>query len=127
MEVMATTLAVTAAVVVALWGVAHVAPTGRVVAGFEPITADNRRIITQEWLAEAFTMWGLTAAVLTVTVVGGAHTSTSRSVYAVAAALLVALAALTALTGARTVIPWFKVCTGVYLVCATLLVAACLA
>jgi len=127
MEAMATTLAVSAAVLVALWGVAHVAPTGRVLAGFEPLSADNRRILTQEWLAEAFTMWGLAAVVLTVTAVAGAGTSAARSVYAVAAALLVALAALTALTGARTVVPWFKVCTGVYVVCAALLVTACLA
>jgi len=127
MEAMATTLAVSAAVLVALWGVAHVAPTGRVLAGFEPLSADNRRILTQEWLAEAFTMWGLAAVVLTVTAVAGAGTSAARSVYAAAAALLVALAALTALTGARTVVPWFKVCTGVYVVCAALLVTACLA
>jgi len=126
MESMATSLAVTAAVVVALWGVAHVAPTGRVLAGFEPIGADNRRIITQEWLAEAFTMWGLAATVLAVTAVGAAGTSAGRAVYGVAAALLVALAVLTALTGARTAVPWFKVCTGVYVVCAALLVAACL-
>ncbi len=26
---------------------------------FGPITADNRRVIVQEWLAEAFTMWGV--------------------------------------------------------------------
>jgi len=123
---MATTLAVTAAVLVVLWGVAHVVPTGRVLAGLEPISADNRLIVTQEWLAEAFTMWGLAAAVLTVTVVGGAGTSASRSVYVAAAALLVALAVLTALTGARTPVPWFKVCAGVYVVCAALLVTACL-
>ena len=127
MGTMATTLAVLAAGIVAVWGMAHVAPTARVIAGFEPITVDNRRVVTQEWLAEAFTMWGLAAAVLTVTAVGGAGAPASRSVYAVGASLLVALAVLTALTGARTPVVWFKVCTGVYLVSATLLVAACLA
>lgn len=126
MDTMETTLAVIASVLVALWGVAHVVPIARVLAGFEPMTADNRWIITQEWLAEAFTMWGLAAAVLTVTAVGEAGAPASRSVYSVAAALLVALAVLTALTGARTAVPWFKVCTGVYVVCAVLLVVACL-
>ena len=29
-----------------------------------PITADNRRIVVQEWLAEAFTMWGIAAMVI---------------------------------------------------------------
>jgi hypothetical protein len=48
-----------AASLVALWGVAHAIPTAQVVAGFAPITVDNRRVLTQEWLAEAFTMWGV--------------------------------------------------------------------
>jgi len=55
---MAALLAYVAGVVVAVWGVAHAAPIRQVVAGFAPITADNRRIVVQEWLAEAFTMWG---------------------------------------------------------------------
>jgi hypothetical protein len=48
-----------AASLVALWGVAHAIPTAQVVPGFAPITVDNRRVLTQEWLAEAFTMWGV--------------------------------------------------------------------
>jgi hypothetical protein len=52
-------LAYVAAVVVAAWGVAHAVPTRQVVAGFGPVSADNRRVIVQEWLAEAFTMWVL--------------------------------------------------------------------
>ena len=40
-------------------GVAHAIPTRQVLEGFEPISVDNRRIILQEWLAEAFTMWEL--------------------------------------------------------------------
>ena len=46
-----------AGAVVAFWGVAHAAPSRQVLTGFVPITADNRRILLQEWLAEAFTMW----------------------------------------------------------------------
>ena len=38
-------------------------PTGQVVAGFEPITVDNRRGLVQEWVAEALTMWGVAAVV----------------------------------------------------------------
>jgi hypothetical protein len=49
-------LAYVAGAVVAAWGVAHAIPTRQVLAGFEPVTADNRRIVLQEWLAEAFTM-----------------------------------------------------------------------
>jgi citrate synthase len=71
MTVMTTTLAYVAGAVVALWGVAHAIPTRQVLAGFEPVTANNRRIIAQEWLAEAFTMWGIAAVVITTTAGGG--------------------------------------------------------
>ena len=109
-ESMAAILAYIAATVVAVWGVAHAAPTRQVVAGFRPITADNRRIVLQEWLAEAFTMWGIAAVVIVVTAVSGPGTGARTWVYRTAALLLIALAALTALTGARTPVVWFKIC-----------------
>jgi hypothetical protein len=55
-------LAYLAGAVVAVWGVALAFPTRRVLAGFEPITTDNRRIVLQEWLAEAGTMWDRAAS-----------------------------------------------------------------
>lgn len=55
-------------------------------------------------------MWGVCAVVVVVTVVGGAATDVSAWIYRVAAALLIALAALTSLTGARTPVIWFKIC-----------------
>jgi hypothetical protein len=68
---MAAVFAYVAAAVVAVWGVAHAVPTGRVLAGFAPISRTNRRIVLQEWLAEAFTMWGVAAVVIAVTAAGG--------------------------------------------------------
>ena len=65
---MSSTLAYTASAIVALWGLAHTIPTRRVLAGFEPITTDNRRVVLQERLAEALAMWGYAALVITVTV-----------------------------------------------------------
>ena len=76
---------------------AHAVPTRQVLASFEPITADNRRIILQEWLAEAFTMWGIAAVVIAATVVPGTATDIRAWVYRAAAALLIALGTLTAL------------------------------
>jgi hypothetical protein len=96
--------------VVALWRVAHAVPTGRVLAGFAPISRANRRIVLQEWLAEAFTMWGVAAVVIAVTAAGGADASSGVWVYRVVAGLLVALGTLTAPTGARTPVVWFKIC-----------------
>ena len=107
---MAAILAYVAGAVVAVWGVAHAVPTRQVLAGFEPITLDNRRIVLQEWLAEAFTMWGIAAVVIVVTAAGGTDAAGRAWVYRAAAGLLVALGTLTALTGARTPVVWFKIC-----------------
>jgi hypothetical protein len=117
-------LAYVAAGLVGLWGVAHAVPTRQVVAGFGAITVDNRRVILQEWLVEAFTMWGLAAAVISATVVGGAGSGVTIAVYRVAAGVLVALAVLTGLTGARTPVVWFKVCPVLLTTSAALLVLA---
>jgi hypothetical protein len=102
-------LAYIAAATVALWGVSHVMPTRQVVTGFGPITRDNRRVLAQEWLAEAFTMWGIAALIVAVTAGEGNAIMRDR-VYQVLAGLLIALAALTAMTGARTLVIWFKIC-----------------
>lgn len=117
-------LAYVAAGLVGLWGVAHAVPTRQVVAGFGPITVDNRRVILQEWLAEAVTMWGLAATVIAATMVGWAESAVTVAVYRVVAGLLVALAVLTGLTGARTPVVWFKVCPVLLTVSAGLLLAA---
>jgi hypothetical protein len=116
-------LAYVAAATVALWGVSHVIPTRKVVAGFAPITADNRRVLTQEWLAEAFAMWGIAALIVIVTALEGGA-SMRDWVYRALAALLLALGALTAATGARTPVIWFKVCPALLGGSATLLLIA---
>ena len=116
-------LAYIAAALIAVWGIAHAVPTKRVVAGFVPITADNRRILTQEWLAESLTMWGMAALVVAVTATT-VDTQVTAIVYRVVAGLLVALAVLTAFTGARTPIVWFKVCPALLATSAALLLVA---
>jgi hypothetical protein len=75
---MAGFLAYAAAAIVALWGAAHAIPTRQVLAGFEPITTHNRRVVLQEWLAEAFTMWGIAAVVVSVTIVDHARVTLPR-------------------------------------------------
>ena len=98
---MATILASAAAAIVALWGIAHAIPTGQVLVGFRPITQNNRRVVLQEWLAEAFTMWGLAAVIATMTLVDGAEAHASQWIYRVVAGLLIALAVLTTLSTDR--------------------------
>jgi hypothetical protein len=116
-------LAYAAAVLIGLWGIAHAAPTRRVIAGFAPITADNRRVLVQEWLAESITMWAAAPLVVAVTVVNSGGNVTDW-VYRIVAGLLVALAVLTALTGARTAVVWFKVCPALLGTSAVLLLVA---
>lgn len=86
---------------VAVCRVAHAVPARQVGAGFGPITVNNRRVIVQEWLAEAFTMWGIAAIVIAAATADG-PAGTRAWVYRAAAGLLVALGTLTAPTGART-------------------------
>ena len=119
-------LAYVAAALVALWGIAHAIPTRQVIAGFEPIEPDNRLVLIQEWLAEAVTMWGIAAIVVAATL-AGSGTSVAVWVYRAAAGLLCALAMLTALTGARTSVIWFKICPVLLATSAALLVVASLA
>ncbi|KZS67627.1 hypothetical protein [Mycobacterium ostraviense] len=106
---MAEVLAYIAAGLVGLWGVSHAIPTRAVVAGFGEISADNRRVLVQEWLAEAVTMWSFAALIITVTAVGGGPTAADWT-YRVTAGALLVLAVLTALMGARTRVVWFKIC-----------------
>jgi len=121
---MAALLAYVAATVVAAWGLAHAMATRQVLSGFEPISADNRRVILQEWLAEAFTMWGLAALVVVTTAIGGPSSNVTGWAYRVAAGLLIALAVLTSLTGARTPVIWFKICPFLLTASAAMLLTA---
>lgn len=98
------------ALIVSLWGVAHLIPTGSVVAGFGGISLDNRRVLTMEWVAEGLTMLFVGALVAAVTLSAGAHDSVAVLVYRMAAGLLAGIAVLTAFTGARTPVGWFKAC-----------------
>jgi hypothetical protein len=124
---MAAVLAYVAAGLVGLWGVAHAIPTRQVVRGFEPISRGNRLVLTQEWLAEAFTMWGVAAILIGVTAIGPEGSGAVDWVYRASAGLLVGLAALTTLTGARTPVIWFKICPVLLTASAVLLVVASLA
>jgi hypothetical protein len=104
-----------ASALVSAWGLAHLFPTRAVVAGFGPISVDNRRVLTMEWVAEGITMLFVGALVAAVTVAGGG--STDLVVYRLSAGLLAAIAVLTAVTGARTPVVWFKACPIVMAVC----------
>jgi len=116
-------LAYVAAAIVFAWGVSHAIPTRSVVAGYSDTSADNRLVITQEWLAEAMTMWFIAALVVIATAID-AEESVTRWVYRSSAVMLIAVGALTAVTGARTPVIFFKICPVLLTSVATLLLIA---
>jgi hypothetical protein len=108
--------------IITLWGIAHILPTESVVNGFGQISQDNKRIITMEWIAEGLAMCFIGILVLFVALFDEAESDVSVIVYGESAVMLVAMAVLTALTGARTSIVPIKICPFVKLALATLFI-----
>ena len=98
------------AAVITVWGIAHIVPTKSVVNSFGKISQDNRRIITMEWIAEGLTLCFIGLLVLFVTIWGETQNRTSAIVYLTSAVMLVVMAVLTSVTGARTSIVPIKIC-----------------
>ena len=105
-----------------VWGIAHLAPTKPIVKGFGDISSDNRRIITMEWIAEGLTLIFIGLLVLLITALYDHSNAVSIFVYRASAGMLVLMAALTALTGARTKIIPIKICPFVKLSAAVLFI-----
>ncbi len=95
---------------IVIWGVAHLIPTKAIVKGFGSISEDNKRIIAMESIAEGITLIFLGVLVLLVTILGGYQNTVSTVVLWACAIILVVMAMLTALTGARTPILPYKIC-----------------
>jgi hypothetical protein len=106
-----------------VWGVGHLIPTRSVVAGFGDITIDNRRIVTMEWIAEGLTLCFLGVLGALVVLAGGLAHPAGRVAIRAAAVMLLAMAGLTAATGARTSSGPMKACPVVKSVVAVLFVA----
>jgi len=86
------------ALMTGFWGVAHLLATKAAVAGFGNLSADNRRILTMEWLVEGVALISVAAFVGAVTMVDP-DAVVSLAVYAVAIATLIALAGVSLFTG----------------------------
>jgi len=117
-------LAYAASAILIAWGAAHLGPTRAVAASFGAISVDNRRILVMEWVAEGITHISIGVLVILATAIDGAADSTTQLLYVVAAGVLVVLAGLTAATGARTPVVWFRICPFVLTSAALLLLIA---
>lgn len=109
-----------ASLILVSWGVAHLVPTRKVVASFGPISLDSRRVLAMEWVAEGLAMVFVGVLVAIVTLEDSGN-PVALLVYRLSAGLLAAVAVLTALTGARTPVGWFKACPAVMAVCIALI------
>jgi hypothetical protein len=98
-----------AGAVLIAWGTAHIA-NRPVEDSFGDIGIDSRRILTMEWIAEGITHVAIGLLAVLVAAVEGSDGNTAQLVYRFLAAVLVAFAAQTAATGARTPVIWFKLC-----------------
>ncbi len=104
----------------ALWGVSHLFPTLSVVDGFGRISADNRRIITMEWITEGVALIFIGVLVAAVTLID--HNGVvSTAVFAVSAAGLLVLAVVSLFTGFKVNFLPFKLCPGIFSASAVLI------
>lgn len=93
-----------------LWGIAHIIPTKSVVKGFGPLSEDNGRIITMEWVGEGLTLCFLGVLVFMVTISGDTSIRLSVLVIRLAAAMSFILGIWTFIIGFKTSIIPIKVC-----------------
>jgi hypothetical protein len=95
------------------WGVAHLFPTRNVVRGFGEISADNRRIITMEWIAEGVMLIFIGVLVALVTYVDRSS-MVSQAVYWASFGALNVLSLVSLFTGSRNSFVAFKLCPFVF-------------
>ena len=108
--------------IIILWGIAHLVPTRSIVNGFGAISEDNKKIIAMESIAEGLTLIFIGVLVLLVTLLAGSQGQTAFIVYLACAVMLLVMAILTVMTGARTSILPYKICPAVKTVVAVLFI-----
>jgi len=104
----------TGSAAIAFWGVMHVVKTRPVVTGFEPLSDDNRLILTMEWILEAVTLCFIAALVTVVTLAAEPAASVANIVYRVSGLMLMVMAVVSLLTGARASPLPYKLCAPIF-------------
>lgn len=107
--------------IIAFWGVMHLVKTGPVVAGFEPLTDDNRHVLTMEWILEGVTLVFVATLVSVVTIWGKPADFGSTIVYRMSAILLLVMAAVSLFTGAKASPLPYKLCAPIFGIAAALI------
>jgi hypothetical protein len=107
--------------IIILWGIAHLIPTKAIVKGFGDISADNKKVLAMEILAEGMTLIFLGVLPLLLTFMSDKDVLVNRTIF-ICAIMLLVMALLTLFTGARTSVIWYKICPAVKTVAAVLFI-----
>ncbi|UCC79721.1 MAG: hypothetical protein JSW64_15900 [Candidatus Zixiibacteriota bacterium] len=105
-----------------LWGIAHLFPTRSVVRGFGDISADNRHIITMEWIIEGVALIFIGLLVIIVAVIDSRN-MVSTAVYILSAGGLIVLAIVSLFTGFKVNFLPYKLCPFIFSISALLILA----
>jgi hypothetical protein len=96
-----------------LWGITHLIPTRSVVRGFGEISADNKNIITMEWLTEGVALIFLGGTILVITL-SDPLSPVSAAVYVISAVYLIVLALVSLFTGFKIGFLPFTLCPVIF-------------
>jgi hypothetical protein len=110
------------AALTALWGIAHLFPTGPVVKGFGAISADNQRIITMEWIVEGVSLIFIGVLVASVTTIDP-MSAVSKTVFLLSSIGLFVLTVVSLFTGFKINFLPFKLCPFIFSASALLIIA----
>jgi hypothetical protein len=110
------------AALTALWGIAHLFPTKAIVKGFGRLSADNRNIITMEWIVEGIFLIFMGVLVASVTFLEPGS-AVSLVVYMLTVIALMGMAIVSLFTGFRVDFIPFKLCPVIFTISALLIFA----
>lgn len=104
-----------------IWGVSHLFPTKSVVKGFGEISADNKNIITMEWIIEGVALMFIGALVVGVTIIEPSCRA-AAFVYESSIVVLFILAIVSMFTGFKVNFLPFKLCPFLFSLSAILII-----
>lgn len=116
-------LLLSASALIAFWGIMHLVKTGPVIAGFEPLSEDNRHVLKMEWILEGVTMCFVAALVSVFTLGKGPDVPGSAIVSEMSALLLLAMVAVSLFTGAKASPLPYKLCAPIFGIAGGLILA----
>jgi hypothetical protein len=109
-------------VILLIWGLTHILKTGPVVNTFGQLSAENKRVLTMEWVNEGI----LLILISLIAILGGLTGLEAPLVYWISAAILFTMAIVSLFTGAKNPQIPFKLCPPIFTLSAILIIAGTL-